>query len=83
MKNIVFYKKRCLEFKKVFLRKMSYLKDRCSKTDFLIKIINDSAWFCMEKLKNTVLRPTKQKIIAKNTQKIPKNTHRNPLTRDL
>ena len=32
-------------------------KDRRSKTEVLNKFLNDSAWFCMEKLKNIVLRP--------------------------
>ena len=42
-----------------------------SKIDFLIKFLDDSAWLCMEKLKNTVLRQ-KTKEHTKNTKEISK-----------
>ena len=36
----------------------------------LIKILDDSAWLCIEKLKNTVLRQTKMKLDKKLTKNI-------------
>ena len=40
-------------------------KNIWSNIDFLIKILNDSPRFCMEKLKNTVLRPKNPKLNKK------------------
>ena len=44
------------------------------KTDFLTEFLDDSAWLCMEKLKNTVLKPKNIKNIKqiKKTKKYGK-----------
>ena len=44
-----------------------------SKAEFLTKFLNDSAWFCVEKLKNTFLRSKSLKTVNKSP-KIFKNT---------
>ena len=60
-------KKCCLEVeKRRFWRKNSYLKNRCSKTDFLIKFLDGSAWFCMEKLKKHISETPKPKKYKKD-----------------
>ena len=51
---------------------MGYVKNEWSKTDFLIKCLDDSAWLCMEKLKKHSVETKKQK--NKNTKSISKNT---------
>ena len=57
---------------------MSYLKNRWSKTDCLMKFLDDSAWFCMEKLKKHNFETKKLKhhpkiikILQKSLNKIP------------
>ena len=45
-----------------------------SKIKLLTKFLDDSAWLCMEKLKNTVLRSNNQTILQK-TPNIKNNTY--------
>ena len=62
-------KNHCLEVKNVdFWEKMGYGKKKWSKTDFLIRILNDSAWFCMEKLKKHSFETKKQNNLPKTPQ---------------
>ena len=42
-----------------------------------MKFLDDSAWFCMEKLKNTVLRPKDQKLNKKIKKPTPKRKYVN------
>ena len=44
-----------------------------SKTDFLTKCLNDSAWFCLEKLKKTRFWDQKPLKIIQNPEKYNKN----------
>ena len=69
LKNIVIPSKNVVWRSKtiIFWEKWVTQKCMCSKTDFLIKCLDVSAWFYMEKLKNTVLR-------AKNTEQYKKYT---------
>ena len=70
-------KKRCLEVKNDIFSYKCILKKVCfpyvflrfphfgSKTDFLIKLLNDSAWFCMEKLKKHSFETPKNRKYTK------------------
>ena len=59
-------KKQCLEVSNDdFWEKWINLKNRWSKTDFLMKFLNDSAWLCMEKLKKHSFETNKPKHLPK------------------
>ena len=45
-----------------------------------MKFLDDSAWFCMEKLKKHSLEKTKSNL-TKHTKQIQKDTDKNPFTR--
>ena len=47
------------------------------KTDFLMKFLNDSAWFCLEKLKKHVFQP-KALIFDQKVLKYKKNQKDKP-----
>ena len=55
LKHIVcFIKKRCLEVRKIFLKNELLKKIGVQKTDFFMKCLDDSAWFCVEEHQQTL-----------------------------
>ena len=68
IKNIVWRLK-----KRIFKKNELLKKHRRSKIDLLMKFLDDSAWFCMEKLKKHSFETKKPKQIQKTLKKSQKN----------
>ena len=82
LKNIVFPSKNVVWMQKTTMfEKKCYYKNRWSKIEFLTKFLDDSAWFCMEKLKKPSSRQKTNKY--KKYSLNLKNTYRNRLYRCL
>ena len=80
--HVKIMKKRCLEAQMTFFHKNLFknMFSLCfppnsiigSKTDFLIKLLDDSAWLCLEKLKNIFFQP-KTLIFDQQSEKYQTN----------
>ena len=63
----------------MIFKKSQLLKKRGdTKADFLIKFLDDSAWFCMEKLKKHSFETKQPNICQKLFQKIEKYVNKSP-----
>ena len=67
----------------MIFKKNELLRKWVFKNCFLMKFLDDSAWLCMEKLKNAALNPIQLRFIKKIHQKITKIQKKNSFTRAL